>query len=148
MNADDVSNYVQLVKQLPKASTIDSGLVYALLYRSSKSGERITDYLPVVLVIDVDTRAKLFRGINMYRLPVSARALWTARMEMVARPQRESERLRRVPDLTFERAKMIVEQAGEAMRTYRFDRIRDMRVVAYNQLDTIVTAYNKMRSRG
>jgi hypothetical protein len=144
---ENVQNYVDFFQRsLSRVPMVAAGFVYALVYQPHAGVRNVVDNLPLVLATAVDLKKRTMRGMSFYRLPMRARDVWLARMHLIARDQIESDRVRRVPDLTAERLKQLTEMATLAMRTYSLKRVADMRVVPYSQLDEAVALYNKIPS--
>jgi hypothetical protein len=143
-----VDNYIKFLSNFERVSTIKPGFVYAYVYRSSKEYPidtlKFFDIFPLAFITDVDYSKQTFHGLNFHHMPVPLRLLWYRRISAIINIQKVLTMKKTVNNLAwlnYSRMKKVFQFSDRIVRQYRFDRVKLLRIVPFENMQEILRLY-------
>lgn len=111
------------------------------LYKLHPEKKKYLDFFPCDLVLAVQPQKHTMICVNFHALPVITRQILIARLKKdYPNPFDDKPRIR-IPGMSYRKILKYLKRIGVSIRKYRFERIKDLRVISSDQIDTILKFY-------
>jgi hypothetical protein len=142
-------HYLKVMSFLTPANIIRNNLFFAYNYKFQTRGVPFKklafyDWFPLVYVFDVSYGTRHFRALNFHHLPVRLRLIWLTRVKRLYKAKFPTDPKKRNYDkpiqipLSYRRIVSLLYQSTFAVRQYRMDRVRLLKVVSNNEIDHLL----------
>jgi hypothetical protein len=145
---NNLSSYRKYIREnLKVTKDFKLGGFYSYNYKFSLDYEfdklKFFDWLPISFIMNINMEKKTFVGLNLHHMPVKSRQIWLSRLKKRYPNKFEIGGIKLLRELADEDlATKLLLKSKIAIRNYRFDRVRDLRIISLDQIEEIIRFYS------
>jgi len=151
MSFNDLAEYRRKILSYSKVATgtIRPGNMYAYGYEfdETKYSDDIIkffDHMPLSFIVQVIPKHDIVQGVNLHHMPLQIREMWFKRIKLVTKIGnllRLGKKVDRISWINYQRMNMIFRESKYAVRNYKIDNIRDLRLIALEDVEELLQYY-------
>lgn len=147
---NSINEYLKYIREnLPRIKVPQAGLLVQMNYlftlnpdyKKHPEKKKGLDFFPIDLILATQPSKKLMLCVSLHNFPVATRQILIARIRKeYPNPFTDKPRIR-IPGMNYFKMLRYLKKMKIAIRKYRYERIKDFRVIPTEHLDTLLKFY-------